>query len=57
MDAKRKALDEVDSGNLDRFLEICSWEWASLPPARYGQPILSVAKCREIYAKCLKVAR
>jgi muramidase (phage lysozyme) len=50
----RGALDEVDKGDFKGFLEICSWEWASLcapstGSGRYGQPIISVKKSTEIY--------
>ncbi|HHA1936155.1 TPA: glycoside hydrolase family 104 protein [Enterobacter ludwigii] len=27
----------------------CSYEWASLPPSRHGQPIKSINECLEIY--------
>lgn len=41
----RKALEAVEDGNLRRALERTSWEWASLPPSRYGQPQRTYAWC------------
>lgn len=38
IDRKRKALGDVDRRDLRAALEKLSWEWASLPPSRYGQP-------------------
>lgn len=35
----RDALSDVDNGNLDAAITKLSWEWASLPPSRYGQPV------------------
>lgn len=36
---RRHALGYVRAGQLAKALERCSYEWASLPPSRYGQPI------------------
>ena len=35
--ARRKALKNLIDGNLPLVLKKLSWEWASIPPARYGQ--------------------
>lgn len=35
----RGALADVDNGNLNLAIPKLSWEWASLPPSRYGQPV------------------
>ncbi|MEM6160865.1 hypothetical protein AAH446_09980 [Erwinia sp. P6884] len=36
---KRKhSLDKIISGDIEGALDILSYEWASLPPGRYGQP-------------------
>jgi len=35
--ARRKALQDVIDGNLPLIMKKLSWEWASIPPARYGQ--------------------
>lgn len=53
IDFKQNAMSFVDNRQIDKFLNQCSWEWASLPPARYGQPIYSPKQCREIYWKYL----
>lgn len=59
IDAKRKTLPAVDAGNLNPFLEACSWEWASVPNCqgngRYGQPIVAPAQCRQIYNQLLNL--
>lgn len=55
IDAKRNALQYLDSGNIDKFLEVCSWEWASLPPPRYGQPHINVTECKKIYNQLLNL--
>ena len=39
IDVKRKCLAYVDAGNIELAMESLSYEWASLPPGRYGQPI------------------
>ena len=49
IDWKRGALNFVDTGNLAGFCNACSYEWASIPPGRYGQPVVDYKKCREIY--------
>lgn len=38
---KRKAGPEIAAGDLAGALAKLSWEWASLPPGRYGQPLRS----------------
>ncbi len=40
----RNALRFVDGDDLDRFCWSCSWEWASIPPDRYGQSAKSKAQ-------------
>lgn len=42
----RKALGAVEAGDLRGALNLVSWEWASLPPSRYGQPQRSYAWCQ-----------
>lgn len=46
---KRGALKYVDSGKIDTALQLLSYEWASLPPSRYGQPIFSPYQTKRIY--------
>ncbi|NET08381.1 MAG: glycoside hydrolase family 104 protein [Merismopedia sp. SIO2A8] len=56
IDAKRDSMKEVDSENLNGFLEKCSWEWASLPPARYPpQKTLPKEKCWQVYRQLLNL--
>lgn len=47
--AGRKALDALLAGRLDEAITRCNREWASLPGSPYGQPTISLAKCREVY--------
>lgn len=42
---RRNAYQDVVNGNLQDALDKCSWEWASLPPSRYGQPITTYNEC------------
>lgn len=56
---RRGVLDALERGDLDYTLEKCSWEWASLPApstasGRYGQPIITVSKARELFESALK---
>ncbi len=47
----RKALDDVIAGRFDDAVRKCNREWASLPGSPYGQPTVTLAKAREIYAQ------
>jgi muramidase (phage lysozyme) len=49
--AGRKALQAVMDGNLSDALERCSWEWASLPPSRYDQSVMSGERIYSTYEK------
>lgn len=46
---RRGALGDVDAGRLTRALEKTSWEWASLPPGRYGQPSISFDRAKQLF--------
>lgn len=47
----RRALADVIAGRFDDALRKVSWEWASLPPYRYGgQGVLSADQARTLYA-------
>ena len=48
---RRKSLGAIIAGDLKTALEKCSYEWASLPPGRYGQPIISEFKAMAVYEK------
>lgn len=46
----RRALADVLAGRIDQALSKCSWEWASLPPYRYGgQGVLNADQARNLY--------
>lgn len=49
--ARRKSLSAIMSGDLQTTLDNCSYEWASLPPGRYGQPTISLDEAFEVYKK------
>jgi len=36
---RKKSLEKIMSGDIDGALNLLSYEWASLPPGRYGQPV------------------
>lgn len=48
--AARGALDDVIAGRLSDALKKCGREWASLPGSPYGQPTISAARAREVFA-------
>ncbi|WP_222423448.1 glycoside hydrolase family 104 protein [Yersinia kristensenii] len=51
---KRKgSLDKIASGDIDGALESLSYEWASLPPGRYGQPSKSRSEAIDLFEKYL----
>ncbi|WP_336243261.1 glycoside hydrolase family 104 protein [Enterobacter cloacae] len=51
---KRKgSLDKIIAGDVDGALDILSYEWASLPPGRYGQPAKTRKDVISIYKKYL----
>lgn len=57
IEAKRHSMKAVDGGDLDEFLDVCSWEWASLPDPDTGkgryppQPVINVKKIRSVYGQ------
>lgn len=53
--SKRKALDEVDRDDFKGFCDICSYEWASILPSRYGQGYMTMAQMTKIYTTLKKV--
>jgi muramidase (phage lysozyme) len=47
----RRALADVIAGRFDDALRKVSWEWASLPPFRYGgQGVITAEQARNLYA-------
>ncbi len=49
------ALDMIIHGKIKEAIEnSCSYEWASLPPARHNQPIKSLSECLRIYSEFFK---
>ncbi|MDY1038666.1 hypothetical protein [Lelliottia sp. CFBP8978] len=49
------ALDLIIHDKIKDAIEnSCSYEWASLPPGRHGQPIKSLSECLSVYNKFLK---
>ncbi len=48
------ALELIVAGEIKKAIENCSWEWASLPPGRYGQPIETMEQALENYEKFLR---
>lgn len=53
----RGSLDEVDAGDIEGALEDpatgngVSFEWASLPPGQYGQPIKTLAQVKNAFVQ------
>lgn len=46
---RRGALPFVEEGNVRSACNLCSWEWASLPPGRYGQPSVSFEEAERLF--------
>jgi muramidase (phage lysozyme)/ElaB/YqjD/DUF883 family membrane-anchored ribosome-binding protein len=46
---RRNALQAVLDGDLERAVTLCSFEWASFPPGRYGQPTTTIDKLRAVF--------
>lgn len=47
---RRGALDDVRAGRFDDAIAKVAKEWASLPGSPYGQPTISLARARDVYA-------
>ncbi|MDC9768160.1 glycoside hydrolase family 24 protein [Proteus mirabilis] len=50
---RKKSLNLIMEGKIDNALEILSYEWASLPPGRYGQPAKSKKEALVLYENYL----
>lgn len=48
--ARRGALADVIAGRLEEAIKKCGKEWASLPYSPYGQPVISMATARGVFA-------
>jgi len=48
---RRGALNDVLAGRLEAAIEKCNKEWASLPGSPYGQPTVSLARCKQLFAE------
>jgi hypothetical protein len=46
---RRNALQAVLDGDLEKAVSACSFEWASFPPGRYGQPTTTIDKLRSVF--------
>jgi muramidase (phage lysozyme) len=46
---RRNALQAVLDGDLEKAVTLCSYEWASFPPGRYGQPTTTIDKLRAVF--------
>lgn len=49
--ARRRSLDLILNSDFSTALLNCSYEWASMPPGRYGQPAMSVEEAFDVYQK------
>lgn len=49
--AGRQALQDLYRGDFATALDKCSWEWASLPPNRYGQGAMTAEHVYDVYQK------
>lgn len=49
--SRRGALQAVEAGDLDAAIRLCNREWASLPGSPYGQPVKTLAQCRDVFTK------
>ena len=51
----RGALQDVDDENFDAAFDKLSYEWASIPPSRYGQPVKEKNELIEFYYERKKI--
>jgi muramidase (phage lysozyme) len=47
-------LNLIVDNRMVEAIELASWEWASLPPGRHGQPIKSMKEAKELYYQYLE---
>lgn len=48
---RRGAIGRIQAGELEAAVKACASIWASLPGSPYGQPTITLALCRETFAK------
>ncbi|AOS82148.1 hypothetical protein Q5W_09650 [Hydrogenophaga sp. PBC] len=48
--AARGALEDAKAGRIDLALQKIAREWASMPGSPYGQPVISLATARGVFA-------
>lgn len=48
---ERGVLPLLARGQIEDAIKAASWEWASLPPGRYGQPMRSMLECIRKYVE------
>jgi lysozyme len=47
---RRGAMTDVLAGRLEAAVKKCNREWASLPGSPYGQPTITMARCKQLFA-------
>ncbi|HAC66180.1 MAG TPA: lysozyme [Cyanothece sp. UBA12306] len=47
----RGALTDIEQGRIRKACNRTSWEWASLPPGRYDQPIIGYEKAEDLFVQ------
>ncbi|WP_421234922.1 hypothetical protein [Aeromonas enteropelogenes] len=47
-------LEQIRQGRIEEALDKLSYEWASLPPGRYGQPSKTMSEALSIFNLYLK---
>lgn len=45
----RDALDDAKAGRIVEATEKCSYEWASMPPGQYGQPVKTMEQVKRFF--------
>jgi len=48
---RRGALDDIEQAKIRAACDKLSYEWASLPPGRYGQPTISYEKAEQLFVQ------
>ena len=48
---QRGAINDVLAGRLEAAVKKCNKVWASLPGSPYGQPTITMARCKQLFAE------